>query len=70
MYREPVSSRVIASLGYENDTETLEVEFHSGAVYRYRGVPEEEYERLIAAPSIGAYFNEHIRDAHQCERMT
>jgi hypothetical protein len=69
MFREPVVSTSIASIGFDADNETLEVEFVSGSVYRYRNVEEDVYERLLAAPSKGAFFNEHIKDAYLCERM-
>jgi hypothetical protein len=54
---------------YILDTETLEAGFHSGAVYAYAGVPEDEYEALLAAPSHGAYFNENIRDRYSAVRL-
>ena len=69
MYREPVSSRSIAALGYDDDTETLEVEFVSGTVYRYRGVSQDVFENLRQAPSKGAYFNQHIQDAYPWEQV-
>ena len=47
----------------------LEVEFVTGSVYRYRNVEEDVYERFLAAPSKGTFFNEHIRDAYLCERV-
>ena len=67
MFREPVSSRSIAALGYDDDTEILEVEFVSGAVYRYRGVSQTVFEDLRQAPSKGAFFNQHIKDAYPWE---
>ena len=69
MYREPVSSGSIAAIGYDDDTETLEVEFVSGAVYRYRGVSQDVFEDFRQAPSKGAFFNQHIRDAYPWEQL-
>ena len=66
MYREPVASESIASIGYDV-AEVLEVEFMTGAVYRYRGVPGDVYEDFRQAPSKGAYFNRHIKDAYPFE---
>ena len=37
MYRIPVSSSNLASVGYEGGI--LEIEFKSGSVYQYSGVP-------------------------------
>jgi|GraSoiStandDraft_43_1057313.scaffolds.fasta_scaffold663663_2 hypothetical protein len=40
----------------------LELEFTSGAIYRYFGVPAETYGALLRAQSKGTYFNQHIRN--------
>jgi lysyl-tRNA synthetase class 2 len=44
-------------------------EFVSGAVYRYRGVSQDVFDDLRQAPSKGAYFNRHIRDAYAWEQV-
>ena len=41
----------------------LFVTFTSGQTYVYDGVPRSLYERLLRAPSKGAFFNDEIRDA-------
>ncbi|MCC0036839.1 MAG: KTSC domain-containing protein [Hoeflea sp.] len=67
MERQPVSSSSLASVGYNSDSETLEVEFVStGKVYEYYNVPQFVYDRLMEAPSIGQYFNAEIRNAYSC----
>ncbi|MDP9027456.1 MAG: KTSC domain-containing protein [Actinomycetota bacterium] len=62
MRRLPVRSSVIATVGYDDDTALLEVEFTSGDVYRYFAVPPSVHRALMAAESPGAYFNRHISD--------
>lgn len=52
MQRHPVSSSRIASVGWENNT--LEVQFHNGAVYQYHGVSETEYRNFLNSPSLGS----------------
>jgi hypothetical protein len=69
MFREPVTSSSIASIGFDDDSETLEVEFVSGTVYRYRGVSQDVYEDFREAPSKGTFFNTHIKDAYEFERV-
>jgi hypothetical protein len=64
MKRQPVRSASVASLGYDPRTKTLEVEFTSGAVYRYFGVSELEYQRLLESESIGRHLNQAIRNAY------
>jgi hypothetical protein len=59
--REPVASESIASIGYDPDAATLEVEFTSGRVYRYFAVPASAHRRLLAADSVGAHFNAEVR---------
>jgi len=46
----------------------LEIEFRSGAIYRYRGVPTDVYDGLLAAPSKGRFFQSRIRGKFIFER--
>lgn len=62
MDRTPVSSTELASIGYQEATSVLEVEFRKGGVYQYFGVPAQIYDQLMAAPSKGSYFNRVIRE--------
>ncbi len=67
--RQPVQSTVLASVGYHPAKRLLEIEFHSGAIYRYLDVPEEIHRRLLAAGSKGHFFGSAIRDKFRCERV-
>jgi hypothetical protein len=58
----PVQSSLIASIAYDHARAILQLEFRSGAVYQYFGVPSESYQQLLQAESYGAYFNRHIRN--------
>jgi KTSC domain/AAA ATPase domain len=51
-----ITVRNIRSVGYALEARTLEVEFHSGAIYQYSGVPETIHQGLIRAASKGTYF--------------
>ncbi len=64
MDRISVQSNNIRSVGYDVDRGILEVEFHSGSIYQYSGVPEDEYEGLLSASSKGRYLNTHIKDRY------
>jgi hypothetical protein len=55
MIRIPVSSSNIASIGYDQGTQTLEVEFLKGSVYQYFDIPQAIYEEFISAESKGKY---------------
>ncbi len=59
MNREPINSSNIKSIGYEDGT--LEIEFSQGLVYQYYGVPEELYESIFKAESIGVFVTKFIK---------
>ena len=69
MEREGFASSVIASAGYDAAVQTLEVEFVSGEVYRYRLVPRRVWRELREAESAGAYFSAAIRGRYPEEWM-
>lgn len=53
------------SVGYKPQSEVLEIEFQSGAIYQYFGVPKEVHEGLMSAESKGRFFNREIRDSYE-----
>lgn len=61
MERLPISSTTIASVGYDEPTMLLEIEFTNGHVYQYFDVPREHFEGLMAASSPGNYLNTIIK---------
>lgn len=62
------TSNVIKSFDYEEKTQTLRVEFNNGSVYKYHDVPDRVYGELKIAPSVGQYFNTHIREKYGGDR--
>ena len=69
MERQPVTSSDVESIGYDGISETLEIEFHSGGIYQYFGVPESIYSGLMKARSHGSYFHQHIRDKYRYRKI-
>ena len=65
MRRETVSSRAMKTVGYRKGT--LEIEFLDGDVYRYFDVPPLLFLQFLRAESMGAFFNERIRDRFRVE---
>jgi hypothetical protein len=65
----PVDSSLLESVGYDERAQTLEIAFDSGAVYHYLNVPEKVKDALLAAPSKGRFFNEHVRGAFAYRRI-
>ncbi len=70
MEREKVDSSMLASVGYDEATRTLEVEFSSGTVYRYFDVPPEDHRALMAADSIGRHMNANVKGLFQSARVS
>jgi lysyl-tRNA synthetase class 2 len=62
------TSNVIKSFDYDGATQTIRVEFNNGSVYKYHDVPDSVYQELKIAPSVGQYFNTHIREKYGCDR--
>jgi len=59
--RQPVHSRALASVGYSKRLHALEVEFISGAVYRYTSVPPQVYRDLLSAASKAQFYDTNVR---------
>lgn len=55
--RSPVKSSNVQSVGYDPATQTMDVQFHSGGVYRYSGVPQATHDALMGAKSKGKFMN-------------
>lgn len=69
MNKDTVQSSNVVAIGYDQRTETLEVEFLKGAVYQYYGVPEHTYNDIMNAPSKGRFLNTYIRDSYPFSRV-
>lgn len=65
-----VESSMIHAVGYDAETQTLEVIFNSGGIYHYEDVPLEEYEGLLDADSKGRYMRAHIIDVYPYYRVS
>lgn len=70
MYRRPVDSSLIRSVGYDVASSVLEIEFTGeGRIYEYYDVPLSVYLELMAAGSKGQYFNEYIKDMYSYQEI-
>jgi hypothetical protein len=70
MRRRAVNSSVIRTLGYDDRSKVLEVEFHTNRIYQYFGVPLAVYDDLLNAPSIGEFYNRQIRNEYDFLEIT
>lgn len=69
MNRVKVSSSNIASVGYDESSKTLEIEFTGGRIYQYAKVPEVAFRELVKASSPGSYFKDNIRERYPTARL-
>ena len=68
MDRAPVRSSNIASIGYDEESQVLEIEFHNGGVYQYSGVRKDMFIQLMNASSKGRLFSDQIKDNYSTTR--
>jgi hypothetical protein len=69
MVTSPVSSSSLVAVGYDPARRELDIQFVSGRIYRYFGVPSPAHEALMRAPSKGRHFNVYIRDRYRFRRL-
>lgn len=70
MERQTVQSVILRSVGYDESTKTMEIEFHSGLVYQYAGVPLKVYRDFMSSGAVGKYFSEKIRSRFRAKQIT
>ncbi len=69
MQRDPVASTNVASIGYDEPSQTLEVEFNHGGIYQYYNVNQTIYDEFLRAGSKGQFLNAHIKNAFPYSRV-
>lgn len=69
MNRVRVQSTNLKSVGYDAETKTLEIEFHTGDVYQYFNVPAVVHRDLLHASSIGQYFAYFIKTTYRFRKV-
>jgi len=66
--RQPVVSSDIASIGYDEASETLEIEFKATGVYRYFSIPRSVAEEFQRTPSPGKFFRQNVKGKYAWEK--
>jgi len=69
MERKRVSSSKIRSVGYDEKTQILEIEFTNGQVYQYPKVYPEVYRRFMAAPNPTTFYDDRIAEDYTGRRV-
>jgi lysyl-tRNA synthetase class 2 len=62
-------SSLVAAHRYDETSATLTINFTTGRIYAYFGVPPEIAAAFDIALSKGRFFNERIRDHYRCREL-
>jgi len=62
---QQLESSNLKRCSYDIETEVLQIQFVSGKVYTYQGVPASVFNGLLEAPSAGQYFNQNIKNIYE-----
>ena len=69
MERKRVNSSKIRSVGYDEQSQTLEVELSNGRVFQYPKVSPEVHRRFMAAPNPTSFFDDRIAEEYSARRV-
>lgn len=61
MERHFVTSPLIKAIGYDTETRTLEIEFHTDEILTYREISFDVYVTFMAAPSKAEFWQLYIK---------
>lgn len=70
MYRTPVASSNIRSIGYDPASSILEVEFTSGDIYQYFDIPKNLYQQFFNTSSHGQFLDDTIRYNYRYQKVS
>ena len=69
MERKRVNTSKVRSIGYDEKTQTLEVELANGQLWQYPKVYPEVYRRFMAAPNPSSFFEDRIAEDYSGKRV-
>jgi len=70
MHRFPVPSTEITQVGYQEDSETLEIQFVKGGVFQFFNVPSIVFDEFMSASSKEGYYHAKIGEHFPCARVS
>jgi hypothetical protein len=59
--RVPVQSRILKTVAYDESLHVMEVEYHTGSIYRYYDIPLEVYKAMFSEHSPGSFWNAYLK---------
>ena len=65
-----VQSSNVEAVAYEAESMTLHVWFNSDSHYCYSGVPEDLYQGLLYADSVGSFLNREIKGTYNYQQIS
>ena len=69
MNRQVVTSSTIVSIGYDADSQTLEIEFKNSNIYQYFDLPQYIYDDFVNADSHGKYLAQNIKGYYRYSKI-
>jgi hypothetical protein len=69
MNRTPVASSNVASVGYDDAQNVLEVEFLNGRIYQYYNVPPSVHTAFMSSASKGQFVHYQLKDKYPCTQV-
>ena len=69
MERKRVNSSKIRAVGYDEQSQVLEIEFSNGQVYQYVKVYPEVYRGFMAAPNPTSFYDDQIAEEYTGRRV-
>jgi hypothetical protein len=69
MHRFPIPSTEFTQVGYQEDSETLEIQFVKGGVYQFFNVPSSVFDEFMKASSKEGYYHSKIGERFPCSRV-
>ena len=64
-----VDSSNIERIGYDSSSGTLRIEFKSNQTYDYSNVPENVFNELRSASSVGSYHAKNIKNSYSFTKI-
>ena len=69
MEMHSVQSSNINAIGYDEGSETLQIEFINGGTYQYFDVPQHVFDGIMNADSKGKFLHSNIKGAYRYSRV-
>lgn len=68
IYDNYPDSSVIKYICWDEESELMAVVFNTNSMWLYFAVPQEVYQKLISADSVGAFFNKNVRNSYRATK--